>query len=144
MLIGLIKACPNLKELEISLEISSFVNVVSEVLKNCPIVEDLKFRGNDDDNITEIAFYQLVLTIIQNLTSLKHLDLKGSTLNHEEGQKLFRSSKSLITLKLDCNVYVREEATFATLDKVFRHSFPIELFSEEKEQEIGEVKIIIC
>jgi len=142
--IGIIKASPNLKNFEASLGISNFVRIIFEVLKNCPIVEELKLIIDDDDNSTEIDFYKHVLDIVQHLTSLKHLELHGSPLNHKEGQKILRRSKSLITLKMDFNIYVKAEATFSNLGKVFTKSNPFPRDEFDEFDKNVHVNIIVC
>lgn len=143
-MIGIIKASPNLKIFETFLGISNFVSIIFEVLKNCPIVEELKLIIDDDDNITEIDFYKHVLDIVQHLTSLKHLELHGSPLNHKEGQKILRRSKSLTTLKLDFNIYVKAEATFSNLEKVFTKSYPFPHDGFLGDDDVDDLNIIVC
>ncbi len=143
-MIGIIKASPNLKNFEASLGISNFVRIIFEGLKNCPIVEELKLIIDDDDNSTEIDFYKHVLDIVQHLTSLKHLELHGSPLNHKEGQKILRRSKSLITLKMDFNIYVKAEATFSNLGKVFTKSNPFPRDEFDEFDKNVHVNIIVC
>ena len=139
MLIVLIEASPIIKELSVKLGISEVNKTVSYVVKSCPKIEHLTFKVGKPE---EMVFDQFVPDIIKYMTSLKHLHLKGLTLNHGNGEKLVRNCRSLISVRLDYRLYVKAEASFATLDKVFKFPNDYDPFYDE-ECWVYE-RIIVC